>query len=108
MSYSKSKDELREEFPRQVHKRKNTKQWCKGKVGVEHVTETVLNHNRSPSSVCGWVELMRWYAGERGHWRWHYHCRHAIQCVNCGKYLKDFLGYEEFPDAAANPKPEVP
>lgn len=105
MGWEKSKDELREEFSRQVNKRKPTKQWCKGKVGREHTPELVVNHNYNPLRKCGWREVMYWRNGERHHWRWHYSCIHSYRCTTCGKYTEDWLkNKEECPDFVPQPE----
>jgi hypothetical protein len=108
MSWEKSKDELREEFSRQVNKRKPTNKWCKGKVGREHTPELVINHNYTrPGWTCGWKEIMAWRNGERGHWKWHYSCKHSYRCTTCGKYTEDWLkNKEECPEFT--PKPAEP
>ena len=105
MSWDKTKDELRDEFSRQVNKRKPTKQWCKGKVGREHDVELVVNHNYTGRMRgCGWREIIRWFRGERHHWRWHYFCCHAYQCKNCGKYTEFPLrNLAECPDYVERP-----
>ncbi|HEX9229699.1 MAG TPA: hypothetical protein VF885_24140 [Arthrobacter sp.] len=104
MSWDKTKDELREQTIRQTNKRKKTAKWCRGKVGVEHVTETVVNHNYSPDRACGWRQLYRFRNGERQVWRWHYSCKHAVKCVNCGKYTETFLKPEQCPDFVPGPE----
>lgn len=55
-----TKDEPRK---RRVHRRKDTVRWCRGKVGVEHVTETVAKFKLLPTYV-------------------------VDRCVNCGKEMR--------------------
>lgn len=101
MAWDKSKDELRDQVVRQTNKRKKTAKWCRGKVGVEHVTEIVVNHNWQNRTACGWRELFRYtsFTRDKEHWRWHYSCKHSYKCVNCGKYTEFFLkNNEECPD----------
>lgn len=89
---------------RQTNKRKSTAKWCKGKVGVEHEPELVVNHNIVRLS-CGWRMLYRWRGGAREVWRWHYSCIHSYRCTNCGKYTEYYLkNVEECPDF--KPQPE--
>ena len=67
--------------------KKNTRKWCKGKPGVEHVVVTVVHHSAT-GTRCGASTWMphRWL------------CRHAMQCVTCGKYLNEWLKPAECPD----------
>lgn len=65
--------------------RKNTRRWCKGKVGVEHVTEVRLNkHATSP-----------WRNGTppcyRADWSKHWWCNHEEYCTRCGKTTRASL-----------------
>lgn len=56
--------------------RKNTKRWCKGKVGREHVTEIRMENWYGRDYVCGpsrW--LNRWL------------CWEIVTCTVCGKHL---------------------
>lgn len=82
--------------PRPQRGRKNTKRWCKGKVGREHQPETVVNHQYTTSN---WTECheSRWMPN-------HWSCRHAVQCTVCGKYVKTWLGREECPAWLAQQK----
>ena len=74
--------------------KKDTKRWCKGKEGREHVPETVESHIwAGMNKVCG----PRPYTG--GWWGGKWFCRHAIRCSECGKVLKTFLSEDECPDA---------
>ena len=104
MSWDKSKDELRDQVVRQTNKRKSTAKWCKGKVGREHVTEIVVNHNYSRPS-CGWREIMGWRNGQRFHWKWHYSCIHSRKCITCGKYTESYLDPGECPQFTPKPAP---
>ena len=99
MSWDKTKDELREQTIRQTNKRKKTAKWCKGKVGVEHVTEIVVNHNYTAMHRgCEWRTLYMRRSGIVQVWKWHYSCIHSLQCVNCGKYVEYYLDPEQCPD----------
>lgn len=58
---------------RKPYNRKNTRKWCRGKVGVEHVVIIVKDNFRSQDIPCltgGW-----------------FFCDHYFKCSNCGKYL---------------------
>ncbi|HEX9089802.1 MAG TPA: hypothetical protein VF867_20080 [Arthrobacter sp.] len=105
MSWDKTKDQLREQTVRQTNKRKNTAKWCRGKVGVEHVTEIVINHNYTNTRGCNWYPI--YYSFKRraeGPRDYRYWCKHSLRCTNCGKYTEIFLGVEQCPDAS--PRPE--
>jgi hypothetical protein len=71
---------------RKPKSKKNTKRWCKGKVGREHVGEIVLNPIWGKSD-CGEV---RWWPG-----RWS--CYHMLACKNCGKRIQWGLRVAECP-----------
>ena len=103
MSWDKSKDELREQVIWQTNKRKKTAKWCKGKVGVEHVTEIVVNHNYS-RPTCGWRPIYTRRTGIVQIWRWHYSCIHSRKCTTCGKYVEYYIDAEECPQFV--PRPE--
>lgn len=66
-------------------KRKNTKEWCKGKVGRPHVGEIRFNPIWG-SATCGPSWGSRWF------------CHHAEICKNCGKRLRWSVGKGECPD----------
>lgn len=70
--------------PRPQRRKKNTRRWCRGKEGVEHVLETrldkyaVYRRERDPHAlIC--------YRAEWWPRRWW--CSHERACVNCGKIL---------------------
>jgi hypothetical protein len=68
--------------------RKNTKLWCKGKVGAEHHYSIAKGNwgvgsnldTCRPSPFGGW---------------W---CSHVIKCEKCGKIRDRFLSKEQCPD----------
>jgi hypothetical protein len=65
--------------------KKDTKRWCKGKVGREHVGEIVFNPIwGNPSCGPSWGN--RWF------------CHHAEICKNCGKRIRWSVGKGECPD----------
>lgn len=83
--------------------KKDTKRWCKGKVGREHTPETVRHHYYSAplfaSKPCRWQEYWEWRSGEKVKLRdTRWHCYHAIQCSTCGKYLDTWLTTDQCPD----------
>jgi hypothetical protein len=87
MAYEKRKDELLDEAARTGNARKKTAKWCKGKVGREHESELVINHN-VVRLECGWFRHRAWMQ-QAWHWRpYHYSCIHSYRCKNCGKYLE--------------------
>lgn len=106
MALEKRKDDLREEVARTGNKKKSTAKWCKGKIGVEHVTELVVNHNISWRKACKWYPLYFSYdRRDEGPKEWRYTCLHSYRCINCGKYTEYFLkNVEECPNYT--PKPE--
>lgn len=105
MTWDKRKDETREIISRQQNKKKNTKQWCKGKVGVEHVTEVVINHN-TIRWECKWYPLYwSFYRRSEGPKDYRYSCMHSRRCTACGKYVEYFLKPEDCP--VTTPKPEI-
>lgn len=85
---------------RTLNRKKKTGKWCKGKVGVEHVAAIVKNHNLQRIE-CGWhVRNYLRKAGQVvGVHSWRYSCRHARQCIKCGKYTEYLLtDPEQCPD----------
>jgi hypothetical protein len=72
---------------RQPGKRKNTRRWCKGKVGVEHTL--VVRMRRDRSKGCHWFAWsVRGKAIQRGAWI----CVEQEVCISCGKILRHTLG----------------
>ena len=84
------RDEPVPEEPRPQRARKDTKHWCKGKVGREHKPELIVHHAYSSIMMrCHELKWMTW----SGQWS----CRHAFKCTACGKYTKTWLTREECP-----------
>lgn len=73
--------------------KKDTRKWCRGKVGLKHRPEVVINHT-AISQQCQWVEYKVWQTGEVVR-RWQ--CRHSIRCSGCSKYLHYFMRAEDCP-----------
>jgi hypothetical protein len=72
---------------RHLGRRKDTKRWCKGKVGREHKAEIV----RDPQLI--------WRAGTKcQHQAQWLPCTHLERCTECGKILRRWLPVEECPD----------
>ena len=69
--------------------RKDTRMWCKGKVGREHKSALVRRPYlfRVREGGCGWVPA--WDAGSREWQGVGWHCDHREECDNCGKVLRD-------------------
>lgn len=66
--------------------RKDRRRWCRGKVGVEHVTEVQADHGRR-----GQHTPLCW----RSEWMprdWN--CGHQEVCTNCGKIVRRTLGVD--------------
>lgn len=80
---------------RLVHqeRRKSTRKWCKGKVGVEHEAEVVRHHayvgGVFEGKDCHWWEIINYGS------QWQ--CYHARQCTRCGKYVDMVLPTEDCP-----------
>ena len=81
-----------------MNKKKSTARWCRGKAGVEHVTEIVVNHNFLNYAGCKWFAVWRRVEGEFRAVNFKWHCRHSERCVNCGKYVTYFLPEQQCPD----------
>ena len=82
--WSRNDVEERERWPA---KRKNTKLWCKGKVGRKHVP---VIEKRMPfgkaDEPCGWFNP-HWPPNlSKPIWR----CFHITVCATCGKHLDKF------------------
>ena len=75
--------------PRRPRARKNTRRWCRGKVGVEHTPEIQSDHRGlGPCRVPpGWAR-----------WRSTWWCHHVERCSECGKTLRHSLDVGECPD----------
>ena len=61
-------------------RRKDTKHWCRGKVGVAHVYVTIESKWPYQGQQCEWRDH-RWSSVFAPYW----FCHHSIVCANCGK-----------------------
>lgn len=85
---------------RKVHKKKDTKHWCKGKVGREHILVIEMSKWPYRATECGWShELYPWQisshveAYRKNHWI----CYHEVQCGKCGKIMETWLSEDKCP-----------
>lgn len=79
-------------------RKKKTRRWCKGKVGVEHQLEIILdervlswmthNGDRSPCYRPDW--LVNTPMGRRSVF-WSWMCSHVERCTVCGKIFEHAL-----------------
>jgi hypothetical protein len=68
--------------PRPQRGRKNTRRWCRGKVGVPHQVEVRVSRHAYNDPPCYRVE---WYTGC-------WFCNHERACTVCGKVIDITLG----------------
>lgn len=64
--------------------KKNTKKWCKGKVGVEHITEVIVPENAGSIFTRDRPPCHTWETTYRGPVWW---CLHYNVCITCGKHV---------------------
>jgi len=69
------------------HKAKDTKRWCRGKVGIEHQKCIVLSRD---GRVCKRFEYKRFVNGSNSRWI----CYHYIECKVCGRHFRSLIGDE--------------
>lgn len=99
-------DELRASAPDTPRhgRKKKTRRWCKGKVGVEHQTEIVIDErtyswrsNFGTRPACyrpDWLAKTKFGSrSESASWL----CSHVKRCTVCGKILEHYLG-EDCPE----------
>lgn len=77
--------------------KKNTRRWCRGKEGVEHVPALFLDAQWGLGKPCRW--MLSYYSDERFKWR----CNHRRRCTVCGKVLQESLKGTECPDLRPGP-----
>lgn len=95
-----------------AHKsRKNTRDWCKGKVGRPHNARIRLQRHIQHRIDAG-GDPARWASCRWGMWffggdadkpRVVYRCHHEVFCEVCGKILHPYLGWSKCPDAYPGP-----
>lgn len=102
MNWEKRPEDLRERV-KSLPGKKNTKEWCRGKVGRHHEVEVRLdpqivsmNERAGRATTCH-----RWAYGSNEYRIWL--CYHQIICVNCGKILNHSLG-DDCPDRTDEPE----
>lgn len=79
-------------------KKKNTKKWCRGKVGREHVLHITKSNYGIKDKCCNYAPWsVRHKNGETTPLK-KYLCWHQRSCQNCGKVLEWFLSEKECPD----------
>lgn len=106
-----------DEAPARHTRRRSTKLWCRGKVGVEHIFEVRLTR-----SVAGRLWQPHKYGRDRYQylngchcewswwlWRlyddWKYRCAHERYCTSCGKIFP--LEPKDCPEYDSHPKPMI-
>jgi hypothetical protein len=83
---------------KKASKKKNTKRWCKGVVGREHVPQLRIDHYWSVRfKRCGLrKDLFYWTESYSNGEQWF--CFHNKTCTVCGKIFVHGLRKEECPD----------
>jgi hypothetical protein len=70
--------------------RKDTRHFCRGKAGREHVPEIVMTpqpfYTGVPGGECGWTT--HWSVRQRAYDGVRWSCRHEERCASCGKVLR--------------------
>lgn len=71
--------------------RKDTRSWCKGKPGREHVPQIVRVSSSFGQRSCEWIPSYDWRAIRAGTdaWALQWSCWHIESCASCGKILRD-------------------
>lgn len=65
--------------------KKDTRSWCKGKVGRQHTLAIEVPPNNSSWRTCGWRTQHYLYGRPPVHY---YTCAHAEMCTTCGKVFR--------------------
>ena len=81
------------DVPKPSPGKKDTKRWCKGKVGREHTPEITLRHNLKCYPMPEWAKGLRFYRSKLSWW-----CHHERICTTCGKVLDWSIEPDECPD----------
>jgi hypothetical protein len=83
------------DHPRTVkpHAKKDTRRWCRGKPGAEHVLTIGKNHAaRVCHEAADWQQML--FPGQK--WR----CYHIELCAECGRFMKAWP-WRQCPDRPA-------
>jgi hypothetical protein len=78
-------------------KKKDTKKWCRGKVGREHVPHITKGNYGGTSNCKDAPWFIKNKSGELKPFD-RYICWHQRSCQNCGKVLEWYLPKEQCPD----------
>ncbi len=89
--------------------KKDTKTWCRGKVGQPHYTEIVrdknlayLNKGCHLDDAQYWERLMAlpYYRkrAAKGHFWRRWRCYHVEECINCKKVIRHSINADECPE----------
>jgi len=91
------RQEVRATEPRQrpQRARKNTRRWCKGKIGVDHVLEVRLSKHATSPWRNGTPPCYRADWSRKNWW-----CNHERYCTRCGKIVVPSLN-DACPDFTA-------
>lgn len=71
---------------RPQRQKRNTRRWCRGKVGVEHITEIRMRPHLTHITECGWWPYRQKHKLDL------WICREQEVCTACGKILQHSLG----------------
>ncbi len=80
-----------EETAGKPKRKKDTKRWCRGKEGVEHIPEIKKRQGYGGFRSCKMLNV----SSERYPSIWS--CNHELVCANCGKIIEWTLG-DDCPD----------
>ncbi len=70
--------------------KKDTRRWCRGKVGREHTLKIAVPPNAHQAN-CGW--RTRRHVDDTYPPSWSYFCRHAELCTVCGKVFRRYFDW---------------
>jgi hypothetical protein len=75
--------------------RKDTRRWCRGKEGTEHVLVWIPGGWRGREHPCEWTYQ---YARREHGFTIRWWCRHEVRCSVCKKVLRSRIPEEDCPD----------
>lgn len=87
---------------RRAPAKKDTRTWCRGKVGVEHEPEIAVGRDWPATPRCHWYSQWGLRNGRRD-WHFGYMCRHIERCRVCGKVSSHFLEPKQCPEITPQP-----